>query len=112
MGPGTAGGFLQRALNALNRNGRDYLDLKVDKAVGAKTIAALGAFLAVRGRAGEKVLLKALEALQGERYRALAESRDRTSVGSGERGSVRVDVGGSRIMKKKIDEPTYENRDK
>ncbi|APL95501.1 hypothetical protein Sj15T_32210 [Sphingobium sp. TA15] len=75
MGPGTAGGFLQRALNALNRNGRDYPDLKVDQAVGAKTIAALGAFLAVRGRAGEKVLLKALEALQGERYLALAESR-------------------------------------
>ncbi len=62
-------------MNALNRNGRDYADLKVDQAVGAKTLSALGAFLAVRGRAGEKVLLKALEALQGERYLALAESR-------------------------------------
>ncbi|UZW54357.1 hypothetical protein NUH86_12640 [Sphingobium sp. JS3065] len=75
MGPGTAGGFLQRALNAFNRNGADYPDLKVDQAVGAKTLAALGAFLKFRGRSGEKVLLKALEALQGERYLALAESR-------------------------------------
>ncbi|KKW93270.1 glycoside hydrolase family 108 protein [Sphingobium chungbukense] len=75
MGPATAGGFLQRALNALNRNARDYADLKVDQAVGGKTLAALGAFMQVRGRAGERVLLKALEALQGERYLALAESR-------------------------------------
>jgi hypothetical protein len=29
----------------------------------------------LRGKAGEKVLLKAIEALQGERYVALAESR-------------------------------------
>ena len=33
------------------------------------------AFVAVRGTAGEVVLLKALEALQGERYIALAERR-------------------------------------
>ncbi|KEQ51394.1 glycoside hydrolase family 108 protein [Sphingobium chlorophenolicum] len=75
MGPGTASGFLQRALNALNRNEADYPDLKVDQSVGGKTLAALGAFLKLRGRSGEKVLLKALEALQGERYLALAESR-------------------------------------
>ena len=75
MGPGMAGGFLQRALNALNRNEADYPDLKVDQSVGAKTLAALGAFLNIRGKSGEKVLLKALEALQGERYLALAESR-------------------------------------
>lgn len=75
MGPGTASGFLQRALNALNRNGCDYPDLQADQAVGAKTLAALGTFLKLRGKAGEKVLLKALEALQGARYLALAESR-------------------------------------
>ncbi|AEG49549.1 protein of unknown function DUF847 [Sphingobium chlorophenolicum L-1] len=75
MGPGTASGFLQRALNALNRNEADYPDLKVDQSVGGKTMAALGAFLKLRGRSGEKVLLKAIEALQGERYLALAESR-------------------------------------
>ena len=75
MGPGTATGFLQRALNAFNRNQKDYPDLKVDRAIGAKTLAALRAFMALRGKAGEKVLLKAIEALQGERYLALAESR-------------------------------------
>lgn len=75
MGPGTATGFLQRALNALNRNQKDYPDLKVDRTIGAKTLAALSAFMALRGKAGEKVLLKAIEALQGERYLALAESR-------------------------------------
>lgn len=75
MGAGTATGFLQRALNALNRNQQDYPDLKCDRAIGARTLAALAAFLALRGRAGETVLRKAIEALQGERYIALAERR-------------------------------------
>jgi lysozyme family protein len=66
---------VKRALNALNRNQRDYPDLKADQLIGAKTLAALGAFMRLRGKAGEKVLLKAMEALQGERYVALAEGR-------------------------------------
>lgn len=73
MGVGTAAGFLQRALNALNRSARDYPDIAVDRAVGPRTLAALDGYLKARGRAGETVLLKALEALQGERYIALAE---------------------------------------
>lgn len=73
MGVGTAAGFLQRALNALNRSARDYPDIAVDRAVGARTLAALDGYLKARGRSGEGVLLKALEALQGERYIALAE---------------------------------------
>jgi lysozyme family protein len=75
MGPKTAAGFLQRALNALNREARDYADIAVDGRIGPATLAALGAFLDHRGRAGEAVLLKAIEALQGERYLRLAESR-------------------------------------
>ena len=75
MGVGTATGFLQRALNALNRNQRDYPDLTLDRAIGARTLGALRAFLALRGKAGEAVLLKAIEAMQGERYIALAENR-------------------------------------
>ncbi|TKD51799.1 glycoside hydrolase family 108 protein [Sphingomonas baiyangensis] len=75
MGPGVATGFLQRALNALNRNGRDYADIARDGAIGPRTLAALDAFLAARGERGETVLLKAIEALQGERYMSLAESR-------------------------------------
>ena len=76
MGPAVAVTFLQRALTALNRSGKDYPDLVPDGRVGPQTLAALEAFLAVRGRTGgETVLLRALEALQGERYLRLAERR-------------------------------------
>lgn len=75
MGPAVAIIFLQRALTALNRNGKDYADLVPDGKVGPVTIAALIGFLNVRGSKGEDVLLKALEALQGERYLRLAERR-------------------------------------
>lgn len=75
MGPGTAVSFLQRALNALNRGASDYPDMAVDGLVGPRTLAALQAFLDRRGAAGEGVLLKAVEALQGERYVHLAEQR-------------------------------------
>ena len=75
MGTGTATGFLQRALNALNRNGRDYGDISVDRRIGPATMRALHAFFHLRGNAGETVLLKAVEALQGAHYVRLAETR-------------------------------------
>jgi len=75
MGPGVATTFLQRALTALNRNGKDYPDITPDGRVGPHTLAALDAFLKLRGPAGETVLLRALEAMQGERYLRLAEKR-------------------------------------
>jgi lysozyme family protein len=75
MGPDVAAGFLQRALNALNRGAADYPDVPVDRRVRDATIAALRGFLGRRGAAGEQVLLKAVEALQGERYLSLAEQR-------------------------------------
>jgi lysozyme family protein len=75
MGTGTATGFLQRALNALNRNAKDYRDIQVDRQLGPATLAALHDFLRVRGSGGETVLLKAVEALQGAHYLRLAESR-------------------------------------
>jgi lysozyme family protein len=75
MGTATAAGFLQRALNALNRAARDYPDVALDRTIGSRTLAALDAFLKTRGRSGETVLLRAMEALQGERYVALAERR-------------------------------------
>ncbi|WP_310467656.1 glycosyl hydrolase 108 family protein [Sphingomonas sp.] len=81
MGPGIATTFLQRALTALNREGRDYPDLVPDGRVGAVTLAALDAFIAARGTpGGETVLLRALEALQGERYLRLAEKRPANEV--------------------------------
>ena len=89
MGPAVAVTFLQRALTALNRGGKDYADLTPDGRVGPATLAALDTFLATRGSSpavgvdggdqqrtsGETVLLRALEALQGERYLRLAERR-------------------------------------
>ena len=75
MGPAVAAAFLQRALNALNRGASDYPDVALDGRVGPRTLAALDGFIARRGDSGETVLLKAIEALQGERYVALAESR-------------------------------------
>lgn len=45
MGPAVAVTFLQRALTALNRNGKDFADLAPDGRVGAQTLAALDAFL-------------------------------------------------------------------
>ena len=75
MGAAAAAGFLQRSLNALNRNSRDFPDIAVDRKIGPQTIGALQQFLKKRGPGGESVLVKAVEALQGERYIKLAEQR-------------------------------------
>lgn len=75
IGTGTASGFLQRALNALNRQARDYADIAVDRNIGAATLRALGKFLQKHDHGGEDVLLKAVEALQGAHYVRLAENR-------------------------------------
>ena len=75
MVPATAVGFLQRSLNALNRGASDYPDVALDGTAGPATLAALDGFLARRKPGGEAVLLKAIEALKGERYVALAERR-------------------------------------
>lgn len=75
IGTGTATSFLQRALNALNRDGKDYRNLKVDRQIGAATLAALHAFLNARGKSGQAVLLKAIEALQGAHCLKIAEAR-------------------------------------
>ncbi len=76
MGPAVAVTFLQRALTALNRTGKDFADLVPDGRIGPRTLAALDGFLEARGkRGGGNVLMRALEALQGERYLRLAERR-------------------------------------
>jgi lysozyme family protein len=75
MGPATATGFLRRAINALNRNGSDFTDVPRDGIVDDAVMAALTAFTTKRGAAGQAVLLKAIEALQGERYVRLSETR-------------------------------------
>lgn len=75
MGPGIAGQFLQSALNAFNEGGKRYPDLKVDGQIGLATIGALRTFLQHRGKAGETVMLKALNCLQGARYLSITEAR-------------------------------------
>jgi lysozyme family protein len=75
MGPSVAVSFLQRALNALNRGASDYADIIPGVKIDDATIAALTTYMAKRTPHGEGVLLKAIEALQGERYVHLAERR-------------------------------------
>jgi lysozyme family protein len=74
MGPGRAGKFLQRALNALNNEAKLYADLKVDGAIGPATLSALAAYLLQRD---EMVLSRALNCLQGAFYVELAERREK-----------------------------------
>lgn len=75
MGTGVATGFLQRALNALNRNQAEYPDIKIDRQIGPATLSAVERFLTSRGPSAQAVLVKAVDALQGAHYVRLAESR-------------------------------------
>lgn len=75
MGPEASTKFLQRALNVLNQEGRAYPDIAVDGKCGHATIAALRAFISMRGLEGQRVLLLALNCLQGARYIELSEQR-------------------------------------
>lgn len=68
--------FLQRALNAFNRQGKDYPDVTPDGLAGSATLSALQAFMAKRGPAGgERVMLAALHAQLGVRYLAIVEAK-------------------------------------
>lgn len=77
MGISQAGEFLQMSLNAFNRQATDYPDVEVDGEIGQATINALAAFIRRRGKDGETVLLRALNALQGAAYIELAERREK-----------------------------------
>lgn len=76
MGVAVAARMLQRSLNGLNRQQRDYPDLQADGVLGEQTLAALAAYLRLRGADGRSVLLRALNCLQGARYIELAEARE------------------------------------
>lgn len=70
-----SGKFLQRALNALNRQGADFADIEADGVIGNVTISALREYMKRRGGAGETVLLRALNAQQGTYYMEIAANR-------------------------------------
>lgn len=74
-GPGVPVPILQRALNLFNMQGKHYPDMAVDGLFGAMTASALRQFMQKRGTIGEKVLLAALNVLQGGRYFEIAERR-------------------------------------
>lgn len=74
-GQRTSSEKLQRCLNVLNRNGRDYPDIKADGRIGPVTIAALKAFLNKRGQEGRKVLLGMVASLQSAYLIELGERR-------------------------------------
>lgn len=75
QGPNLPGAWLQRTLNVLNQGGRFYPDLEVDGKIGNKTIASLQAVLTKRGKDGEKVIFRMLNALQAVRYLEITETR-------------------------------------
>jgi lysozyme family protein len=68
MSTNTAGTFLQRALNVLNNNQKNYSDLLVDGKIGAKTIETLNA------HKNPARVLKVLNCLQGAKYVAICEN--------------------------------------
>jgi lysozyme family protein len=72
---GQRGQFLQRALNALNRQQRDYVDIVVDGDVGVATLSALHSFIGRRGADGERVMLACLNAQLVVYYLELVERR-------------------------------------
>lgn len=75
MGPAWPPLFLQRALNGLNAQGKHYADIAEDGDIGPATVSALTAFLKKRGAPGEKVMLIALNVLQGARYFDITKAR-------------------------------------
>jgi lysozyme family protein len=74
-GPARAATFLQRALNAMNRQGRDYADVAEDGDAGAATREALRSFIAFRKTEGVQVLIAALNAQLGDFLLDLAAKR-------------------------------------
>ena len=70
-GPFSATRWFQTCLNELNRNERDYSDVRVDGKIGRRTIRAFRAFRAKRGAEGAAVLSTCLKIGYGWRFRSL-----------------------------------------
>jgi Glycosyl hydrolase 108/Predicted Peptidoglycan domain len=75
MGPRIAIRFLVRALNALSRGQKAFVEIDPPATVSEAVRGALGVYLTRRGQAGEDVLLTAVRGLQVERYIGLVERR-------------------------------------
>ena len=68
---------LQRILNVMNRQGKDYADIAVDGAIapGGQTVRALQALVAKRGNVGVENVIQLLVDSQGWYYVETAEKR-------------------------------------
>jgi len=71
QGKKRAGQFLQRALNLLNRNGKDFADVVVDGKIGNATA---GAAMKCKNK---KALFVTLNVLQGQRYVEITEANQK-----------------------------------
>lgn len=74
-GPTVPSRWLQRVLNVMNNQGKLYPDLKVDGAIGQKTIDTYRNYLKARGRDASVVMHRALNCLQGEYMISISENR-------------------------------------
>lgn len=72
--PSRAGILLQRSLNVLNRDQKDYPDVKVDGSIGRNTLNALQAYRDKRGWRGMMILTNTILALMGARYVDISEA--------------------------------------
>ena len=68
--------FFQRALNCFNQEGKLYADIDADGKLGKATIDTFKAYMAKRGKLGESVMLRSLNAQQGEYYMQRCEKRE------------------------------------
>ena len=68
QGVGVAGRYIQEALNLLNRNQKNYPDLKVDGAIGNVTIGVLNS------HPNPKAVLKTMNGLQFMKYVKICEA--------------------------------------
>ncbi len=75
MGPGFPSLWFQEWLNAFNAQATLYPDIREDADIGDATLAAFRAYLRTRGPEAEKVMLRALNCSQGDRYKDLARAR-------------------------------------
>ncbi len=79
-GSGSVVKQLQRLLNVLNRQGRDYPDLVVDGIIGQRTVDALSAFVKRNGHQGLRNFIIGLGMLQGAFYINITENRQQNEV--------------------------------
>lgn len=70
--------LLQRALNLLNKQGKEgWPNLVVDGQYGPLTLQALATYLNRRNKEGEKVLMRILNIMQGQHYIEITENNPR-----------------------------------